>query len=80
MTMRHQKLALADEFAVFLSLDGTHGNGTAFVHIEAVGLSCVHLGVSRAITYQRTLADLRVMRPGMRKVTLMLSYSSSNDS
>ena len=63
MDMRHQQLGAAYEFAVFLPLDGTHGDGTALVHIKAIGLSGVHLGVGRAVAMQGTLADLRVDAP-----------------
>ena len=45
---------------MFLSLDGAYGDFAAFVDVEAVGLSSVHLGVSRAVAVQGALADLRV--------------------
>ena len=60
MYIRHQQLGASDKLPVFLPLDGTHGDGAAFVHIEAVGLTCVHLGMGRAVTHQCALADLRV--------------------
>ena len=47
--MSHQKLGFSDEFSMLLPLDGTHCDGAAFVNIEAVGLTCVHLGVSCAV-------------------------------
>ena len=62
--MSHQQFRLADEFAVFLLFDGPHGDGTAFVHIKAVGLSGIHLGVGCAVAHQGTLADLGVDAPG----------------
>ena len=61
--MPHQQLGAADEFAVLLPFDGTDSDFATFLHIEAVGLSCIHLGVCRAVTVQRTLADLRVDAP-----------------
>ena len=60
MDIGHQQLAATDEFAVALPFDGAHGDGTAFVHIEAVGLSRVHLGVGGTVAHQCTFADLRV--------------------
>ena len=60
MDIRHQQLGATDEFAVLLPLDGTHGNLTAFLHAEAIGLTCIHLGVGCAVAHQRALADLRV--------------------
>ena len=60
MDMRHQQFGAADEFAVLLPFDGADGDFATFVHIEAVGLSCIHLGVGRAIAVQGALADLRV--------------------
>ena len=58
--MRHQQLGAADEFAVLLPLDGTNSDFAAFLHIEAISLSRIHLGVGRAVAVQGTLADLRV--------------------
>ena len=63
MDMRHQKLGLADQFPVFLPFDGAHGDGTAFVDVEPVGLPRIHLGVSRAVAVQGALADLRIDAP-----------------
>ena len=63
MDIGHQQLGATDKFAVALTLDGAHGDGAAFVHIEAVGLTCIHLGMSCAIAHQRTLADLCVDAP-----------------
>ena len=60
MDMRHQQLGAADEFAVFLPLDGPHGNLTAFFYAEAIGLACVHFGMGSAVTVQGALADLSV--------------------
>ena len=60
MNVRHQQLGAADEFAVLLPLDGTHGDLTAFVDVEAVGLSRIHLGMGSAVAVQGTLADLSV--------------------
>ena len=60
MDMRHQKLGLANQFSMFLPLDGTHGDLAAFVYIEAVGLAGVHLGMGRAVAVEGALADLRV--------------------
>ena len=60
MDIRHQQLGAADEFAVFLPLGGAHGDSAALVHIETVGLACIHLGVGCAVTVQGALADLRV--------------------
>ena len=64
MDIRHQQLGATNEFAVLLPLDGTHGDLTAFVHIEAIGLSRIHLGVGRTVAHQRALADLRVDASG----------------
>ena len=50
MDMRHQQFRTPDEFAVLLPFDGPHGNLAAFLHAEAVGLSCVHFGVGSAVT------------------------------
>ena len=63
MDMRHQQLGAADELAVFLPLDGPHGNLAAFFYAEAIGLSCVHLGMGSAVTVQCALANLRVDAP-----------------
>ena len=63
MDMCHQQLGAADELAVFLSFDGTHGDSAAFLYTEAVGLSCVHFSVGSAVTVKGTLADLRVDAP-----------------
>ena len=60
MDMRHQQLGTPDEFAVLLPFDGPHGNLAAFLHAEAVGLSCVHFGVGGAVAMKGTLANLRV--------------------
>ena len=60
MDMRHQQFCTPYEFAVLLPFDGTHGDGSAFVHIEAIGLSRIHLGVGCAVAHQRARADLRV--------------------
>ena len=60
MNIRHQKFGFSDELAMFLPLDGAHGDGAAFIDIEAVGLSSVHLGMGCAVTVKGTLADLRV--------------------
>ena len=60
MDMCHQQFRAANELAMLLPFDGTHSDGTAFIDIEAVGLSCVHLGMSRAVAVQGALADLRV--------------------
>ena len=60
MDIRHQKLGFSNKFSVFLPFDGAHGDFAALVNVEAVGLSCVHLGVGCAITHEGTLADLRV--------------------
>ena len=49
MDVCHQQFRTPDELAVFLPLDGAHGDGSAFLHAEAVGLSRVHLGMSRAV-------------------------------
>ncbi len=64
MDIRHQKLGFPDEFSVFLPFDGAHGDGAAFVDVEAVGLAGVHLGVGRAVAHEGALADLRVDAPG----------------
>ena len=64
MDMRHQQFRPANEFAVLLPFDGTHGNLAAFLHAEAIGLPCVHLGVGSAIAMQGAFADLRVNTPG----------------
>ena len=61
--MCHQQFGLADELTVFLTLDGFYGDGAAFVHIKAVGLPRIHLGMSRAVTHQGTLTDLCVDAP-----------------
>ena len=63
MYIRHQQFSPPNEFAVLLPFDGTHGNLTSFLHAEAVGLPCVHLGMGSAIAMQSTLADLRVDAP-----------------
>ena len=63
MDMCHQKLGFADELTVLLPFDGTHGDGTAFVHIKAIGLASIHLGVGCAVAMQCALADLRVDAP-----------------
>ena len=60
MNICHQQLGAADKLAVLLSLDGTHGDGAAFVYIKAIGLTGIHLGVTCAIAVECTLADLRV--------------------
>ena len=60
MNIRHQQLGAPDKLAVLLSFNGTHGDFAAFVHIEAVGLSRIHLGMGRAVTHERTFADLCV--------------------
>ena len=60
MNIRHQQFCPSDELAVFLSFDGAHGNLAGFLHAEAVGLPCVHLGMGGAIAMKGTLADLRV--------------------
>ena len=39
MNVRHQQLGAADKLAVFLPLDGPHGDLAALVHVEAVGLA-----------------------------------------
>lgn len=49
---------------MFLSLDGADGDFSAFIDIEAVGLSSIHLGVGCAVAVQRAPADLRVDAPG----------------
>ena len=64
MNICHLQLGATDEFAVLLPLDGTHGNLTAFLHAEAIGLTCIHLGVGCAVAHQRALADLRVDASG----------------
>ena len=58
--MCHQQFALADEFTVLLPFDGLHGDGATSVHVKAVGLSSVHLGVGGAVSHQGTFADLCV--------------------
>ena len=63
MDVCHQQFRTPDEFAVFLPFDGAHGDGSAFLHAEAVGLSRVHLGMGRAVAMKGTLADLRVDTP-----------------
>ena len=63
MDMRHQQLGATNQLPVFLSLNGTHGDFAAFVHVEAVGLSSIHFGVGCAVAVERTLADLRVDAP-----------------
>ena len=63
MNIRHQKLCFSNQFSVFLSFDGAHGNFATFVYIESVGLSRVHLGMGRAVAMKGTLADLRVDTP-----------------
>ena len=60
MYVCHQQLALADELAVFLSFDGSYGDGTTAFHIESVGLTGIHLGMSAAVTHQCALTDLGV--------------------
>ena len=45
---------------MLLSLDGAYGDFAAFVDVEAVGLSSVHLGVGRAVAMQGAFADLCV--------------------
>ena len=60
MDVSHQQLGLADEFTVPLPFNGSHCDGSAFVHIQAVGLSGIHLGMGSAVTHQSALADLRV--------------------
>ena len=60
MDMRHQQLGAADEFAVLLPFDGTHGDGATSFYAEACGLSGIHLVVFGAIAVQGALADLRV--------------------
>ena len=35
MNIRHQKLGFSNEFAVFLPLDGAHGDGTAHAKMDA---------------------------------------------
>ena len=49
---------------MFLSFDGADGDFAAFVHIEAVGLARVHLGVGGAVAVECALADLRVDASG----------------
>ena len=63
MNIRHQQLGTTDEFAVFLPFDGPHGDGSTLVHIEAVGLTGIHLGMGCAIAHESTLADLCVDAP-----------------
>ncbi len=64
MDVSHQQLGLANEFTVPLPFDGSYRDSSAFVHIQAVGLSSVHLGMGTAVAHQGTLADLRVDAAG----------------
>ena len=60
MNISHQQFRTSDQLSVFLSLDGSDGDGSAFVYIQAIGLSGVHLGVGCAVAVKRALTDLCV--------------------
>ena len=60
MDIGHQQLGATDKFAVALTLDGPHSDGATSIHIEPVGLSCIHLGMGTAVAHQCALADLGV--------------------
>ena len=60
MDICHQQFRPSNELTVFLPFDGAHGNLAGFLHAEAIGLSCVHLGMGSAIAMKGALADLRV--------------------
>ena len=45
MDICHQQFRASNQFTMLLLLDGTNGDFAAFVHIETVGLSSVHLGM-----------------------------------
>ena len=64
MDIRHQKFGFPDEFSVLLPFDGAYCDLAAFVDVEAVGLSRIHLGVGCAVAHEGALADLRVDASG----------------